>query len=56
MQLDSCGNDTDLVLRAMAAGLLMNAVRFVGTSVAGERDGGIHRYRLLRPATSGVCT
>lgn len=53
VQLDSCGDDTSLILRAFAAGLLMNAVTFVGTVVSSDRDSGTHHYQLLRPASSG---
>lgn len=48
VQIESCDGDVGLVRKALAAGLLLNAVRLTGTSVGSDRDAGTHEYELLR--------
>ena len=50
MQIESADGDMDLVRKALATGLLLNAARLTGTAVTGEREAGTHEYELLRGA------
>lgn len=51
--MESADGNMDLVRKALATGLLLNAARLTGTSVISDRDAGNHEYELLRG--SGEC-
>jgi hypothetical protein len=55
VQIESADGDMDLVRKALATGMLLNAARLTGTSVTGDRDAGTQEYELLRGSGKSTC-